>query len=124
MPAPYTRAVLILPPGNAETMRLRAGGPLTPRERRLIAGVLALVAALVVGLVISFSSGNKSSAHGCIYLTIPAATGAEQIDSCGAQARSICTSTAKPGAFAPAAARSIAAECRKAGVPTPGAPTG
>ena len=121
MPAPYTRGVLILPPGDAETMRLR---PLSARERRLIAGVLALVAALVVGLVISFSSGDKSSAHGCIYLTVPAATGAEQIDSCGAQARSICTSTAKPGAFAPAAARSIAAECRKAGVPTPGAPTG
>jgi hypothetical protein len=121
LPAPYTRGVLILPPGHAETMRLRA---LSRRERRLIAGVLAVVAALVVGLVISFSSGGKSSAHGCIHLTIPAATGAQQIDSCGAQARSICGSTATPGAFVPTAARAIAAECRKAGVPTPGAPTG
>ena len=121
MPAPYTRGVLILPPGHAETMRLR---PLSRRERRLIAGVLAVVAALVVGLVISFSTGGKSSAHGCIYLTIPAATGAQQIDSCGGQARSICNSTATPGAFAPTAARAIVAECRKAGVPTPGAPTG
>jgi hypothetical protein len=121
MPAPYTRGVLILPPGHAETVRLR---PLSTRERRLIAGVLAVVAALLAGLVISLSTGGKSSAHGCIYATIPAATGAEQIDRCGSAARSICGSTATPGAFAPEAARAIAVECRKAGLPTPGAPAG
>jgi hypothetical protein len=73
--------VLILPQGHAELPRLSV------REKRLLTGVLAAVGALAVVLVISLSTGGPSSAHGCIYATVPAATGAEQISECGATAR-------------------------------------
>ena len=82
----------------------------------MIGGVLAVVAAIAVVLVISFASSAPSSKSGCIYATIPAATGAEQIHQCGAVARSTCASALSPGAFAAQAAQTVAAECRKAGL--------
>jgi hypothetical protein len=80
-------------------------------------GVLGVVAALAVVLVVSLLVSGKSSSHGCIYVTIPAATGAQQVNQCGATARSTCLSTSTPGAFTAQAAHSIEAECRKAGLP-------
>jgi hypothetical protein len=82
----------------------------------MIGGVLGVVAALVVVLVISFASSGPSSKSGCIYATIPAATGAEQVHQCGGAARSTCASANTPGAFTRQAAQTIAAECRKAGL--------
>jgi hypothetical protein len=102
--------VLILPPGHAELPRLSV------RERRLLGGVLVVVAALVVVLVVALSNGGPSSSHGCIYATIPAATGAQQISECGATARETCATARAPGAFTEQAARTVAAECRKAGL--------
>jgi hypothetical protein len=107
--------VLILPPGHAESTRLR---PLSIREKRILAGVLTGVAALVIALVISLSIGGPTSSNGCIYATIPAATGAEQIHRCGDDARATCLSVSRPGAFAPEAAQTVAAQCRRAGLPT------
>ena len=108
--------MLILPPGHAETLGAR--GRLSVRERRILSAVLAVTAALIVAVVISLFTASQTSRHGCIYVTIPAATGAAQINECGEQARATCLSTSTPGAFAPQAAHSIAAECRKAGLPT------
>jgi hypothetical protein len=107
--------VLILPPGHAESIRVAR--ELSRREKRLVAGVLGVVALLAVALVVSLTTGGHTSGHGCIYVTIPAATGAEEIYRCGAAARSTCASVGTPGAFAPEAARSITTECRKAGLP-------
>jgi hypothetical protein len=107
--------VLILPPGHAEAIRSRR--PLSVREKRIIGGVLATVVAIAVVLVISFSAGGQTSSHGCIYVTIPAATGAQQINRCGAVARDTCASSQTPGAFTAQAARTVAAECRRAGLP-------
>ena len=107
--------MLILPPGHAQAVRARR--PLSIREKRLIAAVLAAVAAIAVALVISFSAGSRTSSHGCIYVTIPAATGAQEINRCGAAARETCASSQTAGAFTPQAAQSIAAECRSAGLP-------
>jgi hypothetical protein len=76
-----------------------------------------VVAALVVVLVIALSTGGQSSAHGCIYVTIPAATGAQQISQCGAAARDTCATSLASGVFTPQAGRAVAAECRKAGLP-------
>jgi hypothetical protein len=110
--------VLILPPGHAQAARgLR---PLTTRERWLLRGVLAAVAVVAVVVVVSLATAGKSSSHGCIYATIPGAVGAEQISQCGATARYTCASVLRPGAYAPASARTIAAECRKAGLPVGG----
>jgi hypothetical protein len=82
----------------------------------MIRGVAGLIAVVALVLVISLSTGGKSSGHGCIYLTIPADTGAQEVYQCGVAARSTCQSTATPGAFSPQAAGAIAAECRKAGI--------
>jgi hypothetical protein len=107
--------MLIIPPGHAEAARIR--WPTSTREKWMIGGVLAVVAVLAVLLLISFVSSGPSSKSGCIYATLPAATGAEQIHECGATARSTCASAQTPGAFAPQAAQAVAAECRKAGLP-------
>jgi hypothetical protein len=107
--------VLILPPGHAQS--IAQGRGVSTRERRLLIGVLGVLAAVVVIVVISIASSGKSSAHGCIYATIPGAVGAQEISECGPQARATCLSTATPGAFTAQAARVIAAQCRKAGVP-------
>jgi hypothetical protein len=76
-----------------------------------------VIAALIVAIVISLIAAGKTSSRGCIYVTIPSVTGAEQINQCGDAARATCVSTSTPGAFAPVAARAVAAQCRKAGLP-------
>jgi hypothetical protein len=107
--------VLILPPGHAQTLDGRRS--LSVRERWILAGVLAAVAAIAVAVVISLATSGKSSSHGCIYATIPGTVGAGQISQCGSQARATCATVFKPGAYTADSARTIAAECRKAGLP-------
>jgi hypothetical protein len=107
--------VLILPPGHADAIAGRR--QLSSREKWMVGGVLAAVVALALALVISFSSGGPSSKGGCIYATVPADTGAQQIHECGAQARGTCQSVYAPGAFTHQAAAVLASECRKAGLP-------
>jgi hypothetical protein len=107
--------VLILPPGHAESVRnLRT---LSAREKRLISGILVVVAAVMVVLAISFGTAGPTSSDGCIYVTIPAATGAQQIHQCGTEARDTCGSARTRGAFTSDAAQSIVAACRKARIP-------
>ena len=107
-----------LPPEHAQT--LAHPRKLSTREKRLIWGVLGVVAALAVALVISIATVGQSSAHGCIHATIPGAVGAQEINQCGALARATCQTVHQPGSFAPSAARVIAEECRKAGLPVRG----
>lgn len=109
---------MVLPPGHGQA--LAAPGRLSVREKRLIASVLVVVAALVVALAVSIGAGGQSSGHGCIHATIPGAVGAQEIDQCGAPARATCQSVQRPGSFTPASARKIAVECRKAGLPVGG----
>lgn len=82
----------------------------------MIGGVLGIVAALVLVVVISLATAGPSSSHGCIYVTIPADTGAQEIRQCGTQARSTCATALSPGAFTAQAAPVVARECRKAGL--------
>jgi hypothetical protein len=83
----------------------------------MLGGVLGTLAVLAIVLVISFASSGPSSKSGCIYATIPAATGAQQVRECGSAARSTCATVQTPGAFTPQAAQTLATECRKAGLP-------
>jgi hypothetical protein len=107
--------VLILPPGHADAIACRR--QLSSREKWMVGGVLAAVVVLALVLVISFSSGGPSSRGGCVYATIPADTGAQQIHQCGAQARDTCQSVYSQGSFTQPAAAVLASECRKAGLP-------
>jgi hypothetical protein len=106
---------VVLPPGHAHAIRSRH--VLSQREKWMIGGVLATVAAVVIALIISLSTAGKTSANGCIYATIPGPVGAAQVNECGGAAQSTCASVFASGAYAPGAARTIAAECRKAGLP-------
>jgi hypothetical protein len=82
----------------------------------MVRGVLAVVAAVALALVISLATAGRSSSHGCIYVTIPADTGAQNLNQCGQAARAICASALRPGAFTAQATAVVAAECRKAGL--------
>lgn len=105
---------MVLPLGHAQTVR--GGRRLRARERWILGGVLAAVAALVAAVVIAFAFSGPGSAHGCIHAVLPAPTGAQEINQCGGAARATCASVEKPGGYTAAAARSLAIECRKAGL--------
>jgi hypothetical protein len=106
---------MVPPVGHTEPGSVRR--QLGARERWMIAVVLGALAALAAAIVIAFAVSGPSSASGCIHLVLPAATGAQEINQCGAPARATCASVRRPGSFTPQAARSAAAECRKARLP-------
>ena len=83
----------------------------------MVGGVVAAVVAILVAVVIALATGGRSSSHGCIYATVPAATGAQELSQCGSAAVSTCSSVRTPGAYTPQAAGVIAVQCRKAGLP-------
>lgn len=107
--------MLILPPGHAEALRAHRG--LSKREKWLIGGVLGTIAVVAIVLAVSLGTSGPSSARGCIHATVVGPVGAVQINECGAAARSICTTVYAPGAYPPSGVRTLAAECRKAGLP-------
>lgn len=107
-------SVLILPPGHAQSIRTRRS--LSVRERWILRGVAATVAAIVVAVIISLATAGPTSGRGCIYATIPSATGAQQISECGAHARDTCGTALAPGAYTPQASAVMAEACRKAGL--------
>jgi hypothetical protein len=107
--------VLILPPGHAEAVRVRRRLP--TRERWLIGGVLGAVAVVAVVLAVSLGTAGPSSANGCVHATVAGPVGAVQINQCGAAAQSICATVYAPGAYPPTGVRTLADECRKAGLP-------
>lgn len=106
--------MLILPPGHAQTLGERRR--LTTREKWMVRGVASVVAVILVVVVVSLVSSSPSSSRGCIYVTVPAATGTEEIYHCGQAARSICASAESPGGFTKQAAQTVASACRKAGL--------
>jgi hypothetical protein len=107
--------MLILPPGHAQAVRTRRA--FSARERWMIGGVLSLVAAVIVGLVISLAAAGHHTSKGCIDYTLAYATGGENFYRCGASARYTCAKAGAPGGLTGGAARAVATECRKAGLP-------
>lgn len=112
----YTpRPMLILPPGHAQQVRQRRA--FTARERWMIRGVLGILGLLVVALVISFATSTRKSGHGCVSVALAYSTGGQQIYRCGASAKALCAGVGKPGGITGPPARTVATECRKAGLP-------
>jgi hypothetical protein len=106
--------VLILPPGHAKAIQARR--PFSSREKWMIGAVIGAVAAILIAVVVALATGSRTSSNGCIYATVPAATGAQDIAQCGTTAASTCASLRMPGAYTQQAVRVIAVECRKAGL--------
>ena len=100
--------------------RASADARLSGRERWMIRGVLGVLAVLAVVLAVAVGTAGRSSAHGCIYATIPGPVGAEQLDQCGSEARATCLSASVPGTYPVETAHEVERECRKAGLPVGG----
>jgi hypothetical protein len=83
----------------------------------MIGGVLSAVVAVIVGLVISLAAPGHHTGKGCIDYTLSYATGGENFYKCGPSARSTCAQAGMPGGLTGGAARVVATECRKAGLP-------
>ena len=90
--------------------------PLARREKFLaggVGGVLAIVLAVV--LIVSLTHKDRTSAHGCIAVSLAYSMGGTQIYHCGAAARRMCADVGQPG-LSGAAGRDTAIQCRKAGL--------
>jgi hypothetical protein len=109
--------MLILPPGHAP----RAARPLRigRRERWMIGTATALLAALVVVLVVSFTAHQRTSGHGCVDVSAATVIGGSELYRCGAAARALCTQPGRPGREFVSFQRALADACRKAGLPMP-----
>jgi hypothetical protein len=107
--------VLILPPGHAQTVLIARR--FTKREKWMVGGVLGVVLALAVVVLIAVSSGGRATGNGCVDVTVPYSLGGQELYACGARAKSMCRSVGAPGGFTGAAARDVATQCRKAGLP-------
>jgi hypothetical protein len=83
----------------------------------LIVAAGGLVAFIAVALAISLAGGGRKTSHGCIEVTVQAATGASELYRCGAQARDLCASIGAPGGPAGVLGQAVALECRRAGIP-------
>ena len=99
--------MLILPPGHAKAIDARRR--FSSREKWMVGGAVVAAVAILVAVVIALASGGPTSSHGCIYATVPAATGAQEVSQCGAVAASTCASVRAPGAYTHQAAQVIAA---------------
>ena len=88
---------------------------LTPRERNVAIGLVAVTLVAIVALVVAtLGDSRPAPPSGCIYAIVPGFTGAEPVEACGARARRICTVHAgesDPGS------RAIDADCRRAALP-------
>lgn len=67
------------------------------RERRVVAAMLALTVAAVVGLgVYALSSGGRAR-RDCVSVTFASSVGGAELQGCGERARRICASGDFPG---------------------------
>lgn len=84
------------PPAPVYAKTNPAGGAsLSPRAKRVLITVCAVVvAALIGGGIWSAVSPDRygSSANGCVNVTVAGSTGAELIHKCGSDARAFCRS--------------------------------
>jgi hypothetical protein len=107
--------MMILPPGHAEEVRRRQA--FAPRERWMIRGVVAAVAALALVLLISLATGETTSGNGCVSVSLAYSTGGDHMTRCGDGAKSICRGVGHSGGITGVPAQTVAAACRKAGLP-------
>ena len=87
--SPEGRAAYACPGMPLEGHWARQQAPLQPRQRRAVAGVLALVVAGVLALLLTIHGGS-ASAPGCVDATIASTTGGASVHACGERAVRLC----------------------------------
>ncbi|HZE03996.1 MAG TPA: hypothetical protein VE127_02160 [Solirubrobacteraceae bacterium] len=106
-----------LPPGHwqqiAQPRRIGA------RERWMVGLGGALLTALVVAVLISFTSTQRTSGHGCIDVSAPTVIGGSDLYRCGSAARELCAAPAGPGTANAAFRAALIRACRTADLPLP-----
>ncbi|TMK41383.1 MAG: hypothetical protein E6G56_04005 [Actinobacteria bacterium] len=105
-------------PAEGQWRRQQRAIPLTRRDRGLLAvlAVVLLVGAAAIVYAGVHASGPRApgAGSGCVEATVPGATGAQILHTCGASARRLCLTE---GARADAVASALRAACRRAGLP-------
>jgi predicted membrane protein len=87
---------------------------LTKRERNVvIIGVIASAAVILALILATVGNSRPAPAAGCVYVIVPGVMGAEPVDACGAQAKTVC---AVQGAVDNPRGRAVAGACRRAGL--------
>jgi hypothetical protein len=85
----------------------------TPRERRILWVVVAvLAAACLAGGIVAFGSSSPPRPAGCIHLEAPSTMGGVASDICGADAKRLCTGQ---HARTDPLSATILPQCREAG---------
>jgi hypothetical protein len=105
-------------PAEGQWRRQQRTIPLTGRDRGLLAVLAVVLLVGTAGIVYAgiHGSGPRAPAagSGCIEATVPGATGAQILRTCGASARRVCLTE---GARADAVAVALRSACRRAGLP-------
>ena len=109
-----------LPPGHYQEIKtpLRRG-----RAERWVVGLGGLlVAALVAVALVSLTSREPRSGHGCLNFTYAMVMGGEQLHACGERARKLCAEPpsfggARFGGLANGLKAKLEGQCRQAGLP-------
>jgi hypothetical protein len=82
--------------------------------------VLGLTAAIVVAVLVAFTTHQHKSSNGCIDVSAATAIGGSELYRCGTSARQLCTSpVGGNGSENIAFRQQLADACRKAGLPVP-----
>jgi hypothetical protein len=89
----------------------RLGTPLSGRERRLLAILAGVAAAVVIGVGVYAATDGSHHRAGCIDVTVPASVGGATIHRCGADAARFCRAQG-------ASNEAIAQACRREGLAT------
>lgn len=111
----------MIPPGHYQAIRQPRRA--RPRDRWILGAGIAILALLGVAVVISFTSVQRRSGHGCIDVSAATFIGGSNLYRCGTAARTLCATPTSAGLHNLAFRRSLSQACRQAGLPVPRVPT-
>jgi hypothetical protein len=113
--------MLILPPGHHREVSASASAArrFSGRDRWLMGFGGALTVVLVVGLIVAFTSVQKTSGHGCIDVSAATVIGGSELYRCGASARALCEQPLHRGDMYKSFDEALVLACRKASLPVP-----
>ena len=88
----------------------RARTPFTSREKRVLVGLVVVLAVFGVALGVVAATSKDSVPAGCIRASVASTMGGNRFEVCGAKAKALCA--------APGISASVVAACRREGYAT------